>query len=331
MLEAIKYTNEENKKKKNNNGAEVPGLKQQMEANARAKHAKELQLDEQKSKLQLARQDEDQERAVHLRREEENFTRVYAVKCYDGWLKVYDNSALILTKWLDGRLGRGYEMKSGKTDFGKKKARYGKVSIPSNKVGDFVARMVKAGLPLVADEPGYLEFELGERISQEDMIKMMHEDELIIENTNSQVMPHTKTPHLRAEVRTLMDHVYVQTRNQRDSTKDVFMNDVLRRTIKANKLVIAAARGNIELEECLTELGVLLEEMYGDATTMSDLGLVTAKEYANHVKALAQVEAERAREIKRMELARVNAKVKNTKKKAPAKTEAKAETEAEQK
>ena len=43
-----------------------------------------------------------------MEREAENYTRILALKCYDGWLKIYDNSAIIVSIWLDGKLGKTY-------------------------------------------------------------------------------------------------------------------------------------------------------------------------------------------------------------------------------
>ena len=289
---------------------QFPGVKQQEEARAREVAAKMLKAAEKKS---LCQEDDKAKRAL-LEREKENFTKLYAQKCYNGWLKLYDNSAMILSIWLNGRLGRKYERRND-AGYGVS-ARYGIVSIPPMQVGNFVERLGKAGIVLARDDTNVLEFDLGERIGQEDMVAMLHEDELLIETANKIVMPKAVLTALRAEMKVLLCFVHVHVRDQRSSTKEIFLNDVERRVVALNKLIIAAARGRLGVKECLAKIGQGLEEVYEDATTMSDLGLITAKQYKDFVDLIRRVESEHAREIKRMAVAQAKKEIEKTKKQA---------------
>ena len=110
------------------------------------------------------------------------------------------------------------------------------------------------------------------------MVRMLHEDELLIDKVNQIVMTKTVMPNLRADVKLLLNFVHTQVRNQKDTTKDIFLNDVERRAVEMNRIVIAAGRGRMKVEKCLEELRRMVEEMYEDATTMVDLSLITAKQ-----------------------------------------------------
>ena len=104
---------------------EILGDKQMNESKAKAEMARRLSTEE---KVSL-RREENQEKGKLLEREAENYTRILALKCYDGWLKIYDNSAIIVSTWLDGKLGKTYARKDD-NGYGKPKAKYGVVSIP---------------------------------------------------------------------------------------------------------------------------------------------------------------------------------------------------------
>ena len=84
-----------------------PGVKQQEEASAKAETARQLQND--RVQLKAVRQEEDTAKKALLEREKENHSKIFAQKCFNGWLRIFDNSAMILAKWLDGKLGRTYE------------------------------------------------------------------------------------------------------------------------------------------------------------------------------------------------------------------------------
>ena len=288
---------------------EFPGDKQGQEA-AEKEAAARLFDDATRKAL---RQEEDAAKKELLEREKENFTKIFALKCHNGWMKICNNSALIVSMWLDGRLGRPYERKDDK-GYGAR-AKYGVVSIAPGQVGDFVQRLARAGIPLTYDGEMILEFDLGERISQEEMVRMLHEDELMIDRVNQIVMTKSVMPNLRAEVKLLLKYVHTQVRNQKDTVKDIFLNDVERQAVDMNRAMIATARGRVKMEECLEQAGWFAEEMYENATTMSDLGLITAKQYKDFVDLIKKVENEQAREMKRVAIERTEKKIEKSKRK----------------
>lgn len=273
----------------------IVGDKQQTEAMAK----KESLGDLDDVAKRAIRQEEDDAKSLLIAKESENFTRIYALKCYNGWLKILDHSALIVSVKLDGKLGKSYR-RCDDNGYGKARAKYGVVSIPPESVGDFIVRLHKAGIPLVSDDLAYLEFELGERIEKEEMIKMIHMDELLIDKTNKLVMPREVLPNLRANVKELLNFTHSELRDHKDSVKEMFLNDVERMVIDINKLIIATARGNIEIKKALTEMQKFVEETYANATTMCDMGIISAGHYRTFVNLVIRVENEVSREIKRM-------------------------------
>lgn len=289
-------------------GGTLPGDRQSSEALAKAQATK--QIDDAAKKV--LRQEEDLNKKALLEREKENFTKILALKCYNGWLKLYDNSAMIVSTWLDGRLGRPYN-RNDDQGYGTR-AKYGVVSIPPDRVAEFIWALTKAKIKLSYDAEWVLEFELGERVSKEEMVRMLHEDELIIDKVNQLVMPRAILPELRADIKVLLDFVHVQVRHQKESIKDVFLNDVEREVVEANKMVIAMARGSVNVDDCLDQLGKFVEEMYGNATTMSDIKLITAKQYKDFVDLIKRIEGDQARAIKRQAVMRAEKKIEKTKK-----------------
>ena len=289
--------------------AVMPGDKQGSEAVQKSQAAK--QLDNMAKKTM--RQEEDLNKKKLLEREKENFKNIFALKCYNGWLKLHDNSALIVSTWLDGRLGRTYN-RNDDGGYGVR-AQYGVVSIPPDSVTDFVQRLARAQIKLTYDAEWVLEFELGERVSREEMVRMLHEDELVIDKVNKLVMPKEVLPGLRAATKSLLDNVHAIVRHQRESIKDIFLNDVERLAIDLNKLVIATSRGVVEIEECLEKVGGFTEELYEDATTMVDMKLLSAKQYKEMVDLIKGVEGEQARVIKRRALEKADKDIAKTRKK----------------
>ena len=253
---------------------EILGDKQMNESKAKAEMARQLSAEE---KVSL-RREENQEKEKLLEREAENYTRILALKCYDGWLKIYDNSAIIVSIWLDGKLGKSYARKDD-NGYGKPKAKYGVVSIPPVSVGNFVQALARAGIKLIYDDVWMLDFELGERIDKADMVRMLHEDELLIEKVNKLVMPKEVLPGLRMAVKLLLSFVHSEVRDHKESMRDVFLNEVERLAVDMNRTVIATARGNVNIEKCLAEIARASERMYENATTMCDMGLLTASSY----------------------------------------------------
>lgn len=280
-----------------------PGDKQAKEALAKEEVARHLD----DATKKVMRQEEDEAKKELLEREKENFTKIFALKCYNGWLKICNNSAMIVSVWLDGKLGRSYARNDDR-GYGAR-AKYGVVSIVPSQVGDFIQRLARAGINLSFDGEVILEFDLGERISQEEMVRMLHEDELLIDKVNQIVMTKTVMPNLRADVKLLLNFVHTQVRNQKDTTKDIFLNDVERRAVEMNRIVIAAGRGRMKVEKCLEELRRMVEEMYEDATTMVDLSLITAKQYKEFVDSIKKVENEQSREMKRMAIKKMEEEI----------------------
>ncbi len=281
-------------------GDKAVGPKQQAEAVAKKQRMEMLD----RVARQEYRQEEDMAKKAILSLEAGNFSKIYVLKCVDGWMKVFNHSGVILAKYLDGRLGRHYELNDDK-GYGADVAMYGVVSIPPTSVLELVARLVHAGIKLEDDTEWMLTFDLGEKISQEEITRLLHENELIIDKVNQLIMPRAKLPKLRAYVKTLMELVHTRTRDQKSSMKNVFLNDAERVVVEMNKKIIATSRGAKKMDECVMEIFAALETVYENITTMSDLKLITAKQYKELADATTKVYEECQREMKRWQVARV--------------------------
>ena len=284
----------------------VLGDKQKQEMMKRSEYAQSIKDSLHKEeRVGLIEKDEAYKRKL-LKKEAMNYTQVYVMKNWDGWLKIYDHSAMIVDKWLDGKLGRAYHANEDR-GYGVL-AEYGAVSIPPMQVGDFVRALLNADLKLVNESESELEFDLGERVPQEEMVRMLHENELIDAKANEIVLPKEKLVNLKASVAVLLDFSYSLIREQKSSAKDIFLDDAERRIVAINKMVIMTARGVVKVDKCLEEVRARVEELYADARTMRELKLITARQYLELVNKTRDVEMEVGRERKRRKVIAKEAK-----------------------
>ena len=270
------------------------GDDQAAEAEKRRAEALSLQGDDHKDERLKYLESDDRVKEKLLKKEASNFTRVYVMKNWDGWYKIYNNSGMIVSKYLDGRLGRRYEMRPDR-GYGKH-ADYGAISIPADQVRDFIRGMLVAGLEILSETETEIEFDLKERVDQEEMVRMLHEDELTIAEANKLVMPKEMLKDLRAAMMVLLDLLHVRIRNQNLATKEVMLNEVEQRAIAMNKTIILTIRGVVKREMCMERVRRYAEETYADATTMMDMRLLTAKQYLELVNKIKAVENEVGRE-----------------------------------
>ena len=248
------------------------------------------------------RKNEEKERYLEhkrtlLKMEQENYTKVYVIRCYDGWYKVFGHSALFLAKHLNERVGKTYNLNYDR-DYGVSD-NHGCISIPPNKLAEFKMRMEYAKINLTREWEDGLEYELGERITEEDIVRMQHEDELLAAKANELVMPHVIFPELRAQVRDMAELVHSATNNQSKISKAAFLGDMERKAVEMNMLVIASGRGAIKPDECLAELLIMIEEIYEYTTTMADFRMISPKKYWQMVKKIRAVEEQIKREMKK--------------------------------
>ena len=75
---------------------DIPGDKQANESKTKSEMARKLSPEE---KIEM-RREENQEKEKLLEREAENFTCILALKCYDGWLKIYDSVIMNICEYL---------------------------------------------------------------------------------------------------------------------------------------------------------------------------------------------------------------------------------------
>lgn len=258
------------------------------------------------------RKNEEKERYLEhkrtlLKMEQENYTKVYVIRCYDGWYKVFGHSALFLAKHLNERVGKTYNLNYDR-DYGVSDT-HGCISIPPNKLAEFKMRMEYAKINLTREWEDGLEYELGERITEEDIVRMQHEDELLAAKANELVMPHVIFPELRAQVRDMAELVHTAINNQSKLSKAAFLYDMERKAVEINRLVIASGRGTIKPDECLTSSIKIVEEIYEYATTMADFLMISPKKYWQMVKKIRLVEEQIKREMKKQAIKEAERKV----------------------
>jgi len=271
---------------------------------AERKRAKELYL---KHKMAL------------LEIEKENYSKLYLVKTYDGWYKMFGHSALFLAKHLNDRVGKNYTLHFD-NDYGVRD-KSGSISIPGDKLSEFKLRMKYAKINLVREWDEGLEFEIGERLTEEDVVRMEQEDEHIAAKANELVLPHAIMPELRVQVKDMTRMVHELISNQSKLAKTAFLFDFEKEAVEMNMLVIAMGRGAIEIDICLEKLLEMVEMMYEYATVVADLDLIPPKKFYRVVKKIRSVEDQIKREIKKQTIRKVDSGRKKAKR--PTKMDAK--------
>lgn len=271
---------------------------------AERKRAKELYL---KHKMAL------------LEIEKENYSKLYLVKTYDGWYKMFGHSALFLAKHLNDRVGKNYTLHFD-NDYGVRD-KSGSISIPGDKLSEFKLRMKYAKINLVREWDEGLEFEIGERLTEEDVVRMEQEDEHIAAKANELVLPHAIMPELRVQVKDMTRMVHELISNQSKLAKTAFLFDFEKEAVEMNMLVIAMGRGAIEIDICLEKLLEMVEMMYEYTTVVADLDLIPPKKFYRVVKKIRSVEDQIKREIKKQTIRKVDSGRKKAKR--PTKMDAK--------
>lgn len=271
---------------------------------AERKRAKELYL---KHKMAL------------LEIEKENYSKLYLVKTYDGWYKMFGHSALFLAKHLNDRVGKNYTLHFD-NDYGVRD-KSGSISIPGDKLSEFKLRMKYAKINLVREWDEGLEFEIGERLTEEDVVRMEQEDEHIAAKANELVLPHAIMPELRVQVKDMTRMVHELISNQSKLAKTAFLFDFEKEAVEMNMLVIAMGRGAIEIDVCLEKLLEMVEMMYEYITVVADLDLIPPKKFYRVVKKIRSVEDQIKREIKKQTIRKVDSGRKKAKR--PTKMDAK--------
>ena len=238
-----------------------------------------------------------------LEKERDNYSKLYLLKTDAGWYKLFGHSALFLAKYLTNRVGKTYNLNFD-NDYGVRD-KSGSISVPGNKIEEFKMRMQYAKINLVREWEYGLEFEIGEKLSEEDVVNLEAEDEYITAKANELVLPHAIMPELRMQVKEMTHLVHTTISNQSKLTKTAFLFDMEKEAVGMDRLVIAMGRGVIEIDECLEKLLEKVEIMYEYITVVADLELLPPKKYYNAVKKIRLVEDQIKREIKKQAIRKV--------------------------
>lgn len=241
-----------------------------------------------------------------LEKEKDNYTKLYLIATPDGWYKLFSHSALFLSHYLKARMGKAYRLYRD-ADFGVQND-IGTVSIRGDKLDEFMKRAEYAHLTLVKKWDGGLEFDIGERLTEEDVAAMIHEDELVIERANSMVLPHAMMPELLARMRELVKTVHEVVRVQSKMSQTAFLSDMERKATRMNMQAIAMARGAIKIDAALELLLDGTEALYEYILTMFDMDMIQPKKYYNVVKKIRSLEEQVKREAAKRALENVKRK-----------------------
>lgn len=259
----------------------------------RAKKAKEGQ-DRKKAYLEVKR------RALNY--EKENYTQLVAIKSKDGdWWKLVGHSAVIYKYMVAPRLRLKPKLMPD-SDYDEI-SKEGVISISD--IEQFEKNLKMGKIYLVNSSAWTKVFDLGERVSEEDYQLMLHEDEMRLEMANKLIMPKERLSELNNKVKTLLNLMHSNVRKMEGVARDSFGIEMDKRVVKIRIMVLRAARGTVDIEDCLTEAFDATEDLYGYIMALMDLKLLSPKVIYDMTEAVVALESQIKKEINKraMELA----------------------------
>lgn len=242
-----------------------------------------------------------------LEYEKNNYTELVLVRTPDKlknkkyWWKIFGHSAVFYKYWVGERLKIKVRLLPD-TDY-EVKSEEGCVSIDDI---DKVKRLLKAIKIYPREETEWVTiFKLGERISEQDYVLMLQEDEMRLEMTNRLIQPKEHMTDLNAKLRDVLKLVHECVRKMDGVSRDVFGVDMERKTIQMQIEVLRTARGTTDLAYCLENIYDVAEDLYGFVLVLLNLRMMEAKKIYKLAEAVVALEKQIKKEMKKMAMAQV--------------------------
>lgn len=265
----------------------------------RAKEAKKGQ-DRKKAYLEVKR------RALNY--EKDNYTQLVAIKSNNGdWWKLVGHSAVMYKYMVAPRLRLKPKLMPD-SDYDEK-SEEGVISIPD--IDKFEERLKVGKIYLINSTEWTKVFDLGERVREEDYRLMVQEDEMKLKMANKLIMPEERMSELNNKAKSLLNIVHPAVRKMEGVARDVFGIEMDKRAVKAQMMILRAARGTVNVEDCLTETFDIAEDLYGYILVLMNLKLLDSKVIYNMAEAVVALESQIKKELSKRMIEQVDTRLKD--------------------
>lgn len=268
---------------------------------ARAQRAAEANEGQERKKVYLI----DKKRL--LEKEKDNYTKLMVLKCPDGWWKMFGHSAIFYKYKIADSLKLTARLLPD-TD-------YEVVSEEGYIAIDDVERLknklkVLRIYPSNITERGWI-FDLGERVSEQDYVLMLHEEEQRLERVNKLVNVDEHLSELNAKVKVVHKLVHEYVRKMDGVARDAFAIEANKRAAELQIMLVRAARGSVDVDRCLRFARDVAEDLYGYIMIMMNLRLLEAKKIYALTEAVVALEKQIKKEARKRALDLADAAAEN--------------------
>ena len=186
--------------------------------------------------------------------EQKNQSKLVAFRSTDAWWKMGGVSALIYVRQVARRLGKEPQLRPDKDFFSKFDE-----GIVSIKDIDNLQRDLQAiGIKLAKDGENIKVFELGYKLTKDEIQKLREEDKLLKAQLNQLLLPKVTMPNLFAHLRDMNQIAYNKQRNGTAANRAYIVDDLAWVTRRMLEKYMAMARGK---EEQIPTLAVLEKDL----------------------------------------------------------------------
>lgn len=264
-----------------------------------AKRMQKTQAGQERKKIYLV----DKKRL--LEKEKDNYTKLMVLKCPDGWWKMFGHSAIFYKYKIADSLKVAARLLPD-TD-------YDVVSEEGYIAIDDVERLknklkVLRIYPSNITERGWT-FDLGERVTEQDYVLMLHEEDQRLERANRLITVNEHLVELNAKVKAVHKIVHECVRKMDGVSREVFAVDAERRVAELQVMLVRTARGSMKVDVCLKRAYDVAEELYGYIMIMMNLRLLEAKKIYELTEAVVSLEKQIKSEIRKRALDRADQEV----------------------
>ena len=242
-----------------------------------------------------------------LEKEKDNYTKLMVLKCPDGWWKMFGHSAIFYKYKIADSLKLTARLLPD-TD-------YEVVSEEGYIAIDDVERLknklkVLRIYPSNITERGWI-FDLGERVSEQDYVLMLHEEEQRLERVNKLVNVDEHLSELNAKVKVVHKLVHEYVRKMDGVARDAFAIEANKRAAELQIMLVRAARGSVDVDRCLRFARDVAEDLYGYIMIMMNLRLLEAKKIYALTEAVVALEKQIKKEARKRALDLADAAAEN--------------------
>lgn len=243
-----------------------------------------------------------------LEYEKDNYTQLVAIKTHEGnWWKLVGHSAIMYKYMVAPRLRLKPKLMPD-TDYNVK-SEEGVISISD--IDRFEEKLKQGKIFRVKTTELTRIFDLGERVSEEDYVLMVNEDEMKLEMANKLIRPEERMSELNAKVKKMLEIIHPNVRKMEGVTRDVFGVEMEQKIVKLQLMVLRSARGTMEVEECLTEAFDIAEDLYGYVEVILNLRLMEPKIIYRMAEAIVALESQIKKELKKRAIIQAELELQN--------------------